>query len=375
MSKIRPLIEYASGVWIGSVTKTTLEEIDSIQYQFLRGGMGVPPFASKEGVLAEMGLVKQSLRLQAERIKLYLRISKKFCPEIVSKMWNIFNNVVSTKKVVKSFAGTSKPNVCHARKTWVQANRNRIFLPPGQNFSDFLVSLSDPMDSKYGFKWVYPSGRASMPWKANIYVRGDRKHEGVHCDSRILQEVNVLIQQEASNRTKFVTVLSKSDTWGIILTAVKKWVLQQQISRFASAKGCRKLSRLRENKWYGDSLLHSIRDPLMRQVRKLRLGVSDLLGHTHFLNDSSQICTRCSLGEIESCDHFFLRCSAYSVQRVDYFRQLKTLGVTDFGSARPMLGINKKLVSKAYRKKTINTRRRILRKTFDFIQVSKRFTH
>jgi hypothetical protein len=196
----------------------------------------------------------------------------------------------------------------------------------------------------------------------------------VDCDSRIQQEVNVFIQQERIQK-KCVTVMSKINTWRIILASVKKWVLQQQISRFASPKGCRKLSRLRENKWYSDSLLHSMRDPLMRQVRKLRLGVSDLLGHTHFLNDSSRICTRCSLGEIESCDHFFLRCSAYSVHRVDYFQTLKTLGVTDFGSARPMLGINKKLVSKAYRKKTINTRRCILRSTLDFIRVSKRFTH
>ena len=258
---------------------------------------------------------------------------------------------------------------------WGQANRSRIFLQSGQNFSDFLVTLSDPVNSKYGFKWLYPSGQNDKIWKANIYVRGDRKHEGVHCDAKVQTEIHILIQQERSSRLKIMTVLSKNDSWGIILTAVKKWVLQQQINSFVSAKSCQKLRQLRENKWYGDSLLHSMKEPLMRQVRKLRLGVSDLLDHTHFLNDSSRMCTRCTLGEIESCDHFFLRCSAYSAHRADYFIKLKTLGVTDFESARSMLGINKKLVSKLYRKNTINTRRRILQCTLEFMKVSKRFTH
>ena len=72
------------------------------------------------------------------------------------------------------------------------------------------------MDSKYEFKWVYPSGRASMPWKANIYVRGDRKHEGVHCDSRILQEVNVLIQQEAN-------LVYNQDVYTLLTK--QKWIL------------------------------------------------------------------------------------------------------------------------------------------------------
>lgn len=151
------------------------------------------------------------------------------------------------------------------------------------------------------------------------------------------ETINPIITQQLSAKAKHPTVLGKRETWGIIPSAIRRWVIKEKISCFTGPMGCKKLSKLRGPIRYHDSLLYSMRDPWMRQLRKLRLGVSDLLDHTHFLNEFIRNCTRCNSGE----EHFFIRCTAHAIPRMKYFCKLQVLGVTDLDNVSKIMGLIK----------------------------------
>ena len=374
MAKIRPIIEYASGIWIGSVSSNLIKEIDSIQGEFLRSGMGVPTFSSHEGIRVELAIIKPSIRIQAERIKLYYRFEHKLCPKIVLECRRKLQSITSCQKITKSFYGKTKENAISERHFWVKRNQIRIPLSDNQTFDKYLIDLSTRTpQSKYGFKWLYPTTANRGGWKALVYIVADRKHEGVHCDQTIKQQIAFILSKQKKKRSpKNFVPNSKQKKCNPLRQAIRQWIINEQIKCYLGPKGSKKLSRIRGAVWYHDKLVHETSDPWMRQLRKIRLGVSELLDQTYFFDKTSRVCTSCSAGQIETIDHFLLHCQAYSSIRTPFLQEVKNLGVdaTDF---KILLGFDPKLKSKSYQKRTFNTRKNILQKTLRFLSDSGRF--
>jgi len=159
-----------------------------------------------------------------------------------------------------------------------------------------------------------------------------------------------------------------------IKNVIKTWMILSQLSRFRKPKGGRKLRRLRGVTLYHDDLLHSIPNPWMRQLRKIRLGVSRLLDHTHFMNQNARICSKCDCNMNETPEHYFFKCKAYSNIRKPFLKTLQNLEVKK-PSVGLVLDFDKRLQCKTYKKRTRPLRPKILRNTLKFIQDSKRFTN
>ena len=207
-----------------------------------------------------------------------------------------------------------------------------------------------------------------------VYLQDDRRHEGVYCDQIIQGQISSLISQKQtgirySQNVRLPQVKPKRTA---ILMAIRKWMIKKQIDSYLGPKGCKKLSRVRGEEWYHDKLVHEISNPWMRQLRKIRLGVSELLDHTHFIDQNLRVCTQCSSGEKETVPHFLLRCQAYSSIRTKYLKNVAKLGA-DVSNFKILLGFNEKLKCKSYQKRTLDNREKILQQTLWFIQKSGRF--
>ena len=135
----------------------------------------------------------------------------------------------------------------------------------------------------------------------------------------------------------------------------------------------------RRTEWYHDDLIHTIKHPYMRLVRKCRLGASELAAHCAFLQPSKTgICTHCDMGINETSHHFIFDCPAFSSQRSDYFRLvrplLKSMSIGSI-TVSSCLGFHPSIRSKIYRKRTRNTRREVLIRTCEYFKATGRFKY
>ena len=68
-----------------------------------------------------------------------------------------------------------------------------------------------------------------------------------------------------------------------------------------------------KNDWWVDSIIQDINNPLVHDIRRMRLGCSKLRNHMN--NRNSRNCTKCDEDVPETNEHFFERCNMYEPQR------------------------------------------------------------
>ena len=339
--------------------------------------MGVPPFTSHEGLRIELALVKPFIRLQGERIKVFFRVKHNQCPIIVHQCWQSLQNLTGSQKRTYSLFGKTKKEAIDNQRNWILSNRSSIHLGSFPSFNAYLKALTTVnVQSKYGFKWVYPVNTRQGGHKALVYVRADIKREGVFCPPHIEQRIVKVVKKTHGRRKSQRTHLAASNPMThrpSIKNAVRFWMQEQQLDCYMGRKGCKKLSRLTGRFWYHDKLLHETETPWIRQLRKLRLGVSRLADHNSHIEAKPKTCLLCDIGENETVTHFLLHCKAHVGPRRRLLQGLKKMGVK-----RPtvslLLGFDLQLTSKVFRKRSFRKRRDILQMTLCFLQDSQRFT-
>ena len=156
---------------------------------------------------------------------------------------------------------------------------------------------------------------------------------------------------------------------------IKAWNTQFQWKEFCNTRHGT-LSKFREG-WYHDPLLHEIRDPYMRLIRKCRLGVSELACHSHHRDPScSKLCKHCTLNVPEDLRHYFFQCPAFSQHRMNFLTRIKPLlgrlGLSQ-GEVGPILGFPSGSASKRYFKTHRSDRRQLYLETCKFMRLTQRF--
>ena len=149
-----------------------------------------------------------------------------------------------------------------------------------------------------------------------------------------------------------------------------------QWKEFASSQSCKTLREYRHG-WYHDRLLHQLKDPYMRIIRKCRLGQSELAQHSFFHNpEASNTCQHCHMQQPETLSHFFLQCPAHAQHRSKYLASispiLKELELPQ-NQVKSFLGFNDRMTSKFYCRETRCKRKRLYEHTCDFMRNTKRF--
>ena len=163
----------------------------------------------------------------------------------------------------------------------------------------------------------------------------------------------------------------------ILCPNLKKVYQKVQWNQFEKSTKCSTLQNFRCS-WYHDPLLHQLKDPMMRIIRKCRLGVSELLVHSHHLNPfGGKVCPHCNSQKYESLKHFFLECSAFEKQRCKLIRKvkpiLKKLGLPL--TAKSLLGFDDRLTSIQHRKSSHSDRISLYSHTCEFMRSTNRFEY
>ena len=72
---IRPLLEYASEVWVGC-TQFEIEQLEKVQLHADRNGTGLPVFSSRESVYYETGWEPYSRRKHSKKLTTMYKIAQ-----------------------------------------------------------------------------------------------------------------------------------------------------------------------------------------------------------------------------------------------------------------------------------------------------------
>ena len=366
------MLEYGSAVWSNFIDKSTFAAVDNFQGEYFRKALGIPKKTSHDAMLCDIAILRQSLRFERERSKLKMNVDLNLCPPIVQKQ--IQNYQAGSQKVTKYFYGQSKQEVVDLRDDFTKQYPSCVLVPKKESFDQFVTSLKSKSDSTdSGYRLVYTNNSNTNPWRASLSIRKyqsfpvipEFRREPIQKYTRDCQEIcrkeNYPVLKIFRRRMcPTLTELYQHIQWG----------------DFSNSSGCDMLRRHRGG-WYHDPLLHELKDPFMRVIRKCRLGRSELAIHSFYHEPKGdKNCTFCNQRKIESLNHFFFKCPRYSKERSLYFEKVKPLfrklGLPQ-DHVSSCLGFNQRLGSKKYRIQTKSLRTSLYKHTCDFLRQSNRF--
>ena len=157
---------------------------------------------------------------------------------------------------------------------------------------------------------------------------------------------------------------------------LRNWVRETQIGEFLGEKRSRGLKNFRSN-WYFDYALLFSNAHAIRIIRRIRLGVSELLEHSFFFSQNrSKICG-CHMRVVESPFHYFCVCPRYAdprkVLREKIRPILRRLDIPF--SDRACLGFHPKLGNRQFEKHTRAIRLSLLQEVSNYIVSTSRFRY
>ena len=370
LTKLRPVLEYSASTWMGNVSKSVMEEIDKLQMKFLRRSLGLPSFTKGTNLLMELGIQRQSLRLQGVKIKYFFRVFSGTSPVLVQKTLKDLQQSKSCLYGNKNFVGETKRDAILKRSNWARKNTYKLILGK-QTAENFFTKLESPLKSaKYGYWRLYPNSNKckKIRWKCTLPILKSRADEGVFCKINTRETILQAIYDRG-----VCDKISKGDEFmREVRLAIQEWVQKVQIETFEQGRG--EFVKLREKGWYWDPQLFLIDISEMRLFRKLRLGVSELAEHSFFLNENNKKCQNCSSGRNETLEHYFLECPKYSKIREKLFKEIKDIwGQAERINLKIILGFFKGVSSRKFRQKTKVKRRLSYRATCKYIRDTSRF--
>lgn len=361
-SKLQPIVEYGAAIWSLSTGCEVIDAIDNVQTTLLRKAMGVPSYASADGVLMELGITRCSIRLRARRVRLELRVRHSCCPNVLVSAWKRLRESRPRDTAFRSFVGTSPESASRMRRQWINTHpQSCAESVPG------VDKLGKNVAYRYGFWRVYPD-RGGRQFRARIRVFSDPYMLNAAGDLDC-QRVEMLVGRLGHPGVVQVgTIYSRR-----LRIAIRGWCRDEFLRECRDTDACTKLSRIRGYVWYHDTLLHSIGDPGMRKLRKIRLGVSELRDHTHFMNSGDRTCPQCGFAR-ETTSHYFLHCSKYSSPRDIMLRKMEAL-IGRPATICDILGFNVKLSNRRIERCTRDLRRTQYLLTLQYISQTKRFKY
>ena len=244
-----------------------------------------------------------------------------------------------------------------------------------ESLVDYQQSLSNPLEKyKHRYRSLYRNGACrSRPWRADLRVWSCPDFSAVDgvtykkFHKTMTRVQKIALEQELSFRVVFRRNFSRFSS---------AWNQTSQWDEFKNNSPNHILSSYRGG-WFHDSLLTEISHPYMRLIRTVRLGVSELASHTHYMNLSqSSICPHFKLNHFESLNHFFFECPAYSQQRAVFIEKispiLDELGLPN-DKVSSFLGFPQGSASKRYFQSNRDTREKLYLQTCRFMEASQRF--
>ena len=374
-SKISPILEYASGVWSSFVTQGTLDKVDRFQKEFFRKAMGLPSKTSGAALLCDFAVVRQSLRFEANRMKLRAKLDFGLVPAVVQRQRAAY---CSTKFVtVKYFTAATRRECMESRDRWCTRNPHAVAPPRSETFDSYRLSLTEVDDSNPShYRAVYRNGKCkSRPWRADLRIYSCPEFPHTRQDYQNLHNFLTKAQKKALKaRVPFRSIVSRHRLVSQFLNG-RNQILQW--NDFTTTSPNHILATMRGG-WYRDPLLTELKDPFMRLIRKARLGVSELASHTPYMSQSKdRTCFQCSSNAIESLHHFFFECDGFRQQRVDFLSAINPI-LDELALPRnkvaSVLGFPTGTASKGYFKYHRELREKLYLETCKYMRLTQRFS-
>jgi len=150
-SKLRPILEYGSSMWSNFVHKSTLAAVDNFQAEFFRKAMGIPKKTSKDAILCDIAVLRQSYRFERERVRFRAKIDLDLCPYVVRTQVGLYET--TSKPFKKYFRGQTIQEVVRMRQDFVEEHSEVVVPPKRETLHEYTNSLNEPTTK--GYRLVY----------------------------------------------------------------------------------------------------------------------------------------------------------------------------------------------------------------------------
>ena len=130
--------------------------------------MGLPKGTSGPSLPCDISVMRTTLRLERERVKLRAKLDLNLVPDVILRQLSVYESV-RVKKVIR-FRASSRPGSVTMRNAHVQNNLHNIFVPRKQTKSDYIRTSNEPYRSTYGYRSVYPTNNQRTTWYAELTI-------------------------------------------------------------------------------------------------------------------------------------------------------------------------------------------------------------
>ena len=310
-----------------------------------------------------------------ERAKLLFKITKNLSPHPVVRSYKNYQNSLKkynkkTKIRTKHFLGDTKIAAITARDKWIRSNSSRICTVRHSLPHEMISLASQRGVGKYGYWNLYPVRGRRRRWDARVTYSQELHDPGILGDVSDMTDKLVHLYDHKSSEDP----LGQLNVRDFLVSTLRKWSQETQITSVSKSSGGKKYLHIHPE-WGHDPLLLSLSHPMMRHMRALRIGASELNAHSyHRKGLSSPGCAYCGHSS-ESTHHFFLECPHFNAQR----RKLLTAVTPTLRKLKSeptvssLLGMFPFLSSRRKEKKSRHLRKIIFNHTLTFLLETERF--
>ena len=357
------------------VTQDTLNTIDSFQKDYFRKALGLPTGTSGSSILYDIAVVRQSLRFEANRIKLRAKLEYGLSPDVVRKQHAAYCTTRIAK--TKYFTAATRRECLENRDKWMIRNQSTVKIPGKSSFSNYRKTLTEYNSKhRHNFRGLYRNGKCkSKPWRADLTIWSCPTFPSIPENTYKIYRMAFDDIRKDCVETNVTFKAAFRKCFSMISNGVNQ---DTQLREFRRSSPNHTLNTLRGG-WYHDPLLIEIKNPYMRLVRKARLEASELLSHTPYMSQSgSKICTHCQSNNTEDLHHFFFQCTAYNSQRVEFLERINPI-LRDLGlplnDVSSVLGFPQGPASKRYFSSNKCLREQLYLETCRYMRLSQRFSY
>ena len=168
--------------------------------------------------------------------------------------------------------------------------------------------------------------------------------------SRTMFESKNLIEGGDLENWKNIVNNNSDKLWIVIKRKIKEKLKLYQVHKWRMSKEGKVLKKYK-NYWWIDNIIQEVNNPLIHDIRRMRLGCSKLRNHMSKRN--LRLCKNCDMKIPETNEHFFEVCPKYEPQRELLKRNvndvMKSMKVK-FNTLN-LMGMNNKIMQSKHLKK------------------------
>ena len=329
-SKLRPILEYGCEIW--SQDHDMIEPVEKFQTKYVRYTHKYGSKSCVPAMLLDMSFVKMGLRICSIREKYQIKCKLSLVPTRIQRLYNNQIPRNYSKKIYRDNNlknETGYPNVKNykGKKKYISTVQ---FYQDGKSKKKNFLNNYSIISEKERIHWInrnFDSWYELRKPRCTVFNFEKLKLKNYYNDLINDFEIDYWMRIWERDLTKLFNYIKMK-------IKIRTFLLQEKLWNEIQVG---KVLRTYRKEWYVDNLLNNVEDPKVYLIKRMRIGNSSLRGHHG--EGLLTTCVNCEENEVETNEHYFLKCRRFEQQRKKLFDNLNGImdGKVDI---KDLLGFN-----------------------------------